>query len=219
MRAGCVDPRIVKTHSDVLACAWTLLLERGWESVTVTNVAERSGYARSTLYRHWPNRLDLLRELISEQARSSHTKPSGHTRNDLIAELEAFQNAITSTGLGTILAAIAHLTGSDRESATMAQATWADEVRVLSSVLQSARANWEIPPEVTDQDAIDMLVGPIIHRFLCTSEEPGRDQVTNIVDSFLAAMEQRLRCRQPDLSSAPNRSEPAADRAEWGLGR
>ncbi len=176
MRASGVEPRIVKTHSDVLACAWTLLLEQGWESVTVSNVAERSGYARSTLCRHWPNRLDLLSEAISEQVRSSHTMPPGHTRNDLIAELEAFQNAITSAGLGPMLAAITHLAGNDFGSATMAQALWVDEARVLSSILLSARANG-------------------------------------------AAMEQRLRCRQPDLSSAPNRSEPPAKHAEWGRWR
>ena len=64
-----VDPRVVRTRRDVLAAAREVLLEEGWEGVTVSRVADRSGYARTTLYRHWPQRLDLLRDLIGEEAR------------------------------------------------------------------------------------------------------------------------------------------------------
>lgn len=218
MGASGVDPRVAKTHSDVLASARSLLLERGWEYVTVANVAERSGYARSTLYRHWPNRLDLLADVVSEQARSNHTVPSGHTRDDLVAELEAFQNAITSAGLGPMLTAMAQLAGSGPRWAAVTHAVWAEEVCVLSSILLSARANCELPPEVGDQDALEMLVGPIVHRFLFSSETPDLDQVTMIVDSFLVAMEQRLRGRRRNLTTGPNGSEPPAERAERGGG-
>jgi len=47
-----VDPRVVRTRRDVLAAARAVLLEEGWERVTVSRVADRSGYARTTLYRH-----------------------------------------------------------------------------------------------------------------------------------------------------------------------
>jgi len=49
-----MDPRVVRTRRDVLAAAREVLLEEGWEGVTVSRVADRSGYARTTLYRHWP---------------------------------------------------------------------------------------------------------------------------------------------------------------------
>ena len=84
-----VDPRVTRTRHAVLAAAREVLLDEGWEGVTLGRVAERSGYARTTLYRHWPQRLDLLRDLIREEARLAHTTPMGDLRDDLVAELEA----------------------------------------------------------------------------------------------------------------------------------
>ena len=75
-----IDPRVARTRRDVLAAAREVLLEDGWERVTLARVAERSGYARTTLYRHWPQRLDLLRDLIGEEVRLLHTTPAGDLR-------------------------------------------------------------------------------------------------------------------------------------------
>src|SRR3546814_14118386 len=101
-----LDPRVVRTRRHVLAAARTVLVEEGWQRVTVTRVADRSGYARTTLYRHWPQRLDLLRDLITEEVHLLHTVPTGDVRADLVAELEAFRVAITTTGLGRVMIAI-----------------------------------------------------------------------------------------------------------------
>src|SRR3546814_12955780 len=95
-----LDPRVVRTRRHVLAAARTVLVEEGWQRVTVTRVADRSGYARTTLYRHWPQRLDLLRDLITEAVHLLHTVPTGDVRADLVAELDAFRMAITKTALG-----------------------------------------------------------------------------------------------------------------------
>ncbi len=94
-----VDPRVARTRVAVLTAAREVLVDDGWEGVTVARVAERSGYARTTLYRHWPQRLDLLRDLIRAEASVAHSTPSGDLRADLVAELEAFRSAMT--GLGT----------------------------------------------------------------------------------------------------------------------
>lgn len=71
----------------VLTAAREVLVDEGWEGVTVARVAERSGYARTTLYRHWPQRLDLLRDLIREEAAVAHSVPGGELRADLVAEV------------------------------------------------------------------------------------------------------------------------------------
>ena len=42
-----LDPRVVRTRRHVLAAARTVLVEEGWQRVTVTRVADRSGYART----------------------------------------------------------------------------------------------------------------------------------------------------------------------------
>ena len=67
-----IDPRVARTRRDVLAAARGVMLEEGGERGTLARGAERSGYARTTLYRHWPQRLDLLRDLIGGGAAAAH---------------------------------------------------------------------------------------------------------------------------------------------------
>ena len=191
------DPRVVRTHTTVLSAARELLLTKGWDQVTVANVADRSGYARSTLYRHWPNRLDLLRDAISEQARLTHTVPSGITRQDLIAELQAFVTAITTTGLGHMVAAMAHMARDDREWADLNEAVHGEGTRVLRAILAAVRDDRTVASRLSVDDAVAMLVGPIVHRFLFSGGTPDTRFVVALVDSLLVEPASEARGRDP----------------------
>ena len=139
-----LDPRVVRTRHDVLAAARAVLVEEGWQAVTVTRIADRSGYARSTLYRHWPQRLDLLRDLITEEVLLLHTVPTGDVRADLVAELEAFRVAITTTGLGRVMIAIGQQASDDAELAELSAAIRADGTRILDEIITAAVARGDL---------------------------------------------------------------------------
>lgn len=54
------DPRVARTRATVLGTATDIVVESGPTALTVDAVVARSGVARSTIYRHWPTRDDLL---------------------------------------------------------------------------------------------------------------------------------------------------------------
>lgn len=54
------DPRIQRSKESVLAAALHLFVSGGPRAVTVEAVSERSGVAKTTIYRHWPDRAHLL---------------------------------------------------------------------------------------------------------------------------------------------------------------
>lgn len=81
----------------LLDLATDLLLERGQDGVTMERLAERSEYAKGTLYKHFSCREDLLCALttrrmgrISELLREARQYP-GNTRARLIASLVAYE--------------------------------------------------------------------------------------------------------------------------------
>jgi len=183
-----VDPRVVRTRRDVLAAARSVLLEEGWERVTVSRVADRSGYARTTLYRHWPQRLDLLRDLIGEEARLVHTTPTGDLRADLIAELEAFRVAVTSSGLGRVMIAIGQQARDDAELADLNRSMRADGARVLDEIVTAAIVRGELDGRVEANSAVAQLVGPVLFGYLFEGDAAlDRGFVESVVDWFLAA--------------------------------
>lgn len=176
----------------MLTAAHEVLLDEGWERVTLARVAERSGYARTTLYRHWPQRLDLLRDLISEEARLLHTTPRGDLRPDLIAEVEAFQTALTTSGLGRMMIAISQQARDDAELAELSSSVRADGSHVLREIIATGVRRGELPTDTDSDFAVAQLVGPLLFRFLFdTEEELGDSSVTMVVDCFLAGVTAR----------------------------
>jgi AcrR family transcriptional regulator len=182
-----VDRRVTRTREAVLLTAREVLLSDGWEHVTLARVAERSGYGRATLYRHWPNRLDLLKDVIREEARLTHATARGEVRADLLAELEAFRTAITSSGLGHIVIAIAHQARTDPDFADLNRAIRAEGVRVLEEILRAAREQGAVDDDIDLQLAVGQLAGPILYRFLFEDEPLEHSHVVAVVDRFLAA--------------------------------
>ena len=182
-----IDPRVARTRRDVLAAAREVLLEDGWARVTLARVAERSGYARTTLYRHWPQRLDLLRDLIGEEVRLLHTTPAGDLREDLIAEMQAFQAALTTSGLGRMMIAIGQQARDDAELADLSSSVRADGSEVLRDIIAAGVERRELPSDLDPDVAVAQLVGPVLFRFLFESEDDfSIASVPSVVDWFLA---------------------------------
>lgn len=59
-----IDPRIARSRAKLMAAAREILVESGASALTVDAVAERSGVAKSTLYRHWPSRTALVLDVF-----------------------------------------------------------------------------------------------------------------------------------------------------------
>ena len=70
-----LDPRIVRTREAVLDAATALLVEGGPDAVTMDGVVQRSGVAKSTIYRHWSGRDELLTEVFDHNAPHIDTPP------------------------------------------------------------------------------------------------------------------------------------------------
>src|SRR4051794_40671865 len=63
-----VDPRVSRSRAAVIRAATDLLVEGGPNAVTVDSIVARSGVAKSTIYRHWESRDDILVSVIESCA-------------------------------------------------------------------------------------------------------------------------------------------------------
>lgn len=114
MTGGAVveDPRIVRTKRDVIEAVSALLLEDGWDAVTHAAVASRSGYAKGTIYAHWPTRLDLVSASIEQICDAAqHPAPTGDLRADLRTSLLDFATDLSERHLDRLLAGVVERSG------------------------------------------------------------------------------------------------------------
>ncbi len=59
-RTGRVDPRIARSRERILRAALAELGEAGYGAFAIESVAARAGVGKSTIYRHWPDKVALI---------------------------------------------------------------------------------------------------------------------------------------------------------------
>ena len=80
-----LDERVRRSRATVLDATTQLLFERGFGGATVDEIARRSGVAKTTIYRHWPTRTDLLRNACSTLSTPLDTPDAGSLEADMTA--------------------------------------------------------------------------------------------------------------------------------------
>ncbi|MDT7736422.1 MAG: hypothetical protein QOE12_3596, partial [Mycobacterium sp.] len=101
------DARVARTRADVARAALEVLTDERSDAVTHARVAELAGYSKTTLYTHWPSRVDLIALALDALGELPHYDQSGDIRTDLIGELQAFRGGITTMRLDRVLTGMA----------------------------------------------------------------------------------------------------------------
>ncbi len=161
------DPRIARTRTRVLEAAWDLLTEVGFEGVTVDLVSERSGVARSTLYRHWRTKEEVLRDAFAARADASEEPTAGI---DGQATLVSYARAVAA-GLTDVWGRAAlslALTAQDDPAQRAVLQTFVDgNRRDLRLAVDAGRRDGVLdgdPEELVDR-FVDLVIAPLFHRY------------------------------------------------------
>ncbi|MHA0289574.1 TetR/AcrR family transcriptional regulator [Mycobacterium sp. C3-094] len=173
------DSRIIRTRADVGRTALDVLVTEGSDAVTHARVAELAGYSKTTLYTHWPSRVDLLRIAVDAIGELPHTEPSGDLRADLIGELQSFREAVTELHLDKVLYAMAQW-ASIETMAEIRDALNTEAQRPVRAMLENVFEGVQL------EAAISMLAGVVACPSLMFGTLPDDDVIEAAVDMVLA---------------------------------
>lgn len=178
------DPRVTRSKAQVLAAAVDLLAHDGATGFTIEKVAVRSGVARTTIYRHWPERGELIFDAIGSLGEAL---PIAHT-DDLLADLRAnlrdLAAALARSTWAALLPTVIDAAARDETFAGLARAFSNARRAPLRGRLDAAVADGTLRPDVDTDLLAAQLVGPLFYRRL-VSHQP----ITGaVVDQVLSAV-------------------------------
>jgi len=179
------DPRVIRTHNDVPAVALRLLLDEGWEAVTPARVATEAGYSRATVYTHWPERVDLLRDAFAQFGEMPHHEANGDAETDLRGELASFCRAMVEHRLDRALATLAERAQTNPEIAPIRDAFVADGERPMRQILPA------LAEGPAAEAALQMLCGMVTHSVLMHGNPPSDEVLDAAVDIVMRGLAQR----------------------------
>jgi AcrR family transcriptional regulator len=178
----------------ILDAAATLLSEGGLRRVTIEAVTARSGVARSTLYRHFPNNGELLAAAFQVLLPPVPEPPAEGTPRDRLLRLvldQAGQVDHAPTMAAAIWMTASGLSGevpadpAERTQLAILRQRVIDRYRKpFDVVLRDCLGGTPGPREV--DLAAAALIGPLLFNTLITRRPNDRKFCTRIVDDFLA---------------------------------
>ncbi len=180
------NPQVQRTHQAMLDAARELLSENGPAAVTHLRVAEVSGVARATVYRHWPERADILVDLLSRSAalHLSPPPPGLPITERVTALLRTFAATLNGDG-GQILAAMIGLAEWDDDVFSALGRMTSRGPQSLRKLLAGGIAEGSVQSG-TDVDLLsDQLIGPIYLRRLLYHDEITDGYVDDLVATTL----------------------------------
>jgi AcrR family transcriptional regulator len=191
-----VDPRVARTRAAVLAAAIDILAERGYSGFSVEGVVERTGVAKTTLYRHWPARDDLLAAAISQLGGTGPLPDTGSLRQDLLDFFGRRVRAARAPQWERCMPALIEAAARHPELADTVARLAAQALGQVETLIRRGIERGEIRPDVSPRLAASALMGPIVFRRLLLQEAPTGQRVAATVDLVLDGISRRD--RRPD---------------------
>jgi AcrR family transcriptional regulator len=183
---GNVDPRVLRTRRDVIDAASAIFVEDGWGAVTHAAVAARSGYAKGTIYAHWPTRLDLIRASVGQLCDAmEHPPPTGDLRRDLVRDLTDFAEDLSLRHLDRVLGGVLERAGTDPAVAEIREQLWQEGTGSMKALLSSHLRPRDVDPTLA------LLTGGVLVRVAFEGRPASKRFVTDLVDRVLASTRTR----------------------------
>ena len=184
-RVGAGRPRRAETDGAVLDVTVELLTQVGYAGLRVDDVAQRTGIAKSTIYRRWPSKPAMVAAAVQRLYLEHVEVPdTGSLQADLVALLSNSYQVLV-VGRGRVFTRLVRESGHSPELVEVIVRTMHARRRFYRTVFNRAMARGEIAPETDVGLTIDLLLGPLWVPLLVTGEPIGTHVVETTVDSVL----------------------------------
>lgn len=161
-------PRSARVHRAILDATQELLIEHGYTHLRLEHVAARAGVGKSTIYRRWKTKDELVLELLMELA-APHiaVEEADDTRDELIAVTMNVVRGLTETSFGPVLRALLAQIAINPAIGDPFRATVVQARRdAVAAVIERGIGRGDLRPDVDASIATELLVGPAYFRLI-----------------------------------------------------
>ena len=168
--------RAARVRAAILEAVFDLLADVGYERLSIDEVAQRAGVHKTTVYRRWPTKAELVMDSACESSVQNVPIPDMGTLHGDLQQLArgVVSNIGTEPGSQTTLAIVAAAAASP-ELASSLHTFWAERLTLSAPIIERAKARGELPPSADANLIIQALIGPIWIRLLLTGETIDQD--------------------------------------------
>jgi AcrR family transcriptional regulator len=178
--------RSARVRESVLQATMAVLQDKGFQELTIADVAARAGVHETSIYRRWGSKDAVVLEAFVHVAETAFAVPdTGALRSDLVALMESLIALLRSPQGQAMLALTRssqnHVVGTRR-------AFWRRRFDLLKPMFDKAAARGELTPPIDAGIFLETLIAPLYLRALMTGEPiedwPYRESIDRLLLAY-----------------------------------
>ncbi len=176
-------PRDANVNAALLTATQELLLEQGFDRLSVDSVAARAGVGKAAIYRRWAGKTSLVVAAVADLTQLPSVPDTGVLREDLLACGRAFVRTGRSRQiLAGLMTAMLH---EPELRAAARDALGAPFTELFRTVIERAMERGDAPPSVDVEAVSDVLPALAFHRSAALGLPVDDSFVLRVVDHLL----------------------------------
>lgn len=186
VRTGGRSERVVAA---VLDAALMELAAVGYTALRLDDVATRAGVAKTTIYRRWPTKIDLVGDALRQVTSWHDPLPNhGDVRQDILSLLERAVRLV-NTAQGRAMARVMTTESVAGEFEKLARQMRDDSRAYRARIIANAVARGDLPPDTDATMVMDSIFAPIMSRIVKFGEKVDHATRERIVDLVITGAE------------------------------
>ena len=174
--------RSARVRQAVLDAAFAELGEKGYGGLSIEAVALRSGVAKTTVYRRWPTRDELVADALDSRSDRYEPVPdTGSLRGDLKEFCEGVRAKLTSNHGKAMLKSLVAAVDQSPEIVETVQRFWRGRRDVGGYLIDRWLRRGVLRPETDADLLVELILAPIYLRVLL----PGGPLTEDVLASFI----------------------------------
>lgn len=187
-------PRSAAADAAILEATRTALVELGWSKLTLGDVATRAGVAKTTLYRRWANKNELVVDAVAGLFDELELPDRGSLAADIEGVVLQFADLLEQPATKTaLMAVVSEATQDPALRERIREAIVGRQKRLVVEGRRRAQERGEIPVDDGDPtpqvDLIfDMIAGAVVHRTIVSFERVDADWAARFTTVLLGGL-------------------------------
>jgi AcrR family transcriptional regulator len=183
-------PRAQAREQAILDAALELLMEVGYDRLSMDALAERARAGKATIYRHWSGKAQVVAEAVRRLKgdRITDFPSTGSLRGDLQAALTSMCGSFTDTE-SAILVGVLSAMRTDPELATLVRTQMLDDKKgSFDAIIERAVGRGELPPGTCAALVEEVIPALLMTRLVIMGQPIDADYATHVVEDIVLPM-------------------------------
>ena len=177
----------------ILAATMEELARTGYSALRIEDIAARAGVNKTTIYRRWPTKEELVRAGLLSMGDDSFCAPNtGSLRTDLLTIARKII-AIAGSPQGRSLSRVIVAEGPDSELMVIAKSLRDVHEVVIRSMIEAAESRGELAPGIDAMLLFNVLSAIIHERLFLYRESLNESFLESLLDLLLLGASPRTR--------------------------